>query len=102
MPSSPARRSNSTPSSHSARRVLYSDDANSCSTRVSQMATSVSVCQRDGLRLKRAAVDQERVTGAAERGDELIHDADLRADICVFRFLPGEREFDAVNLDPGD
>jgi hypothetical protein len=39
------------------------------------------------------------VPRAPERRDELIHDADHRADVRVLGPLSGERERDAVNLD---
>ncbi len=49
-------------------------------------------CERDRLCLQRPAVDEQRVIGFAERGDELIHDPAHRSDVGVLRGLARERE----------
>src|SRR5919112_2702435 len=54
--------------------------------------------ERDGRGFERAAVYQERVPLPPERGDELVHDAAHRPDVCVLGLLPRERERDAVDL----
>ena len=51
--------------------------------------------------LQRAAIDQKRVILLPHDGDELIHDADLRADVIVLRRLGRERQFFRVDFGAG-
>ena len=49
-----------------------------------------------------AAVQQQRVPGGAETGNELIHDAAMHADEFVLGALAGLRQLYAVDSDAGD
>ena len=51
--------------------------------------------------LQAAAVDQQRMSGRAVAGDELVHDAAAHADELVLGLLAGERQPGRVDLQAG-
>jgi hypothetical protein len=51
---------------------------------------------------QRAAIDQKRMSSAAQHSNQLIHDPTHRADVCLLSLLRSQSDLNLVNIQAGN